>query len=275
MFLLFGLCLKEIRIESYVIRKERCPECAKLGRDQSHDNLAIYSDGHSYCYSCGFSNIPNVFSRFRRRSNVPRELDKQKSGLYLPEDSDVEYPSIALDWVEQYEITKTNLLNNGVLWSPSGSRLIFPIYNSDHSLLAYQGRYFGPKAPEGKKPYPKWFGKGNLRDTFNILGRSSPILVLTEDIISAMKVSRFVQAMPLYGCVVGTTRFKRLRMLLEPSVEVMVWLDPDKRKEALQEARIGNLCGVRTSTIFSEKDPKEHSYLELGRILNEKISLAC
>lgn len=252
--------------ESYVIRKERCPECAKLGKDQSGDNLAVYSDGHTWCYSCGYSTNGGVLSRLRRRSSSSRVLDKQESGLYLPEDCDVNYPHIALDWISQYELTKHDLLNHSVLYSVSTSRLIFPVYG-EMGLLAYQGRYFGPPAPEGHKPYPKWFGKGNLKDTFNILGRSSPTLVLTEDIVSAIKVSKFCMAMPLYGCVVGTIRFKRLRMLIEPSVEVKVWLDPDKRKEALQEARIGNLCGCNTTVILSERDPKEHTFMEIEKLL--------
>lgn len=41
-------------MSSKVIRKERCPECAKHGRDVSSDNLAVYDDGHSYCYSCQY-----------------------------------------------------------------------------------------------------------------------------------------------------------------------------------------------------------------------------
>lgn len=35
-----------------VIRKEQCPECAKVGQDNAKDNLAIYEDGGSYCFAC-------------------------------------------------------------------------------------------------------------------------------------------------------------------------------------------------------------------------------
>ena len=37
-----------------VISKERCPKCAAEGNDRSGDNLAIYSDGHGYCFSCKY-----------------------------------------------------------------------------------------------------------------------------------------------------------------------------------------------------------------------------
>ena len=252
-------------MESYLVRKEQCPECAKQGKDNSHDNLAVYSDGHSHCFSCGFTISNGVISRFRQRISSTRELDKQKSGLYLPEDCDTVYPSVALDWIEQYELTKTDLLNNNALWSESSQRLIFPVYG-DSGLLAYQGRYFGP--PSSGKPYPKWYGKGDLGSTFNILGRSSSSkLVLTEDIISAIKCSKFCLAMPLYGSHVGVVRFKRLYSLYGKTLTVSVYLDPDKRKEAVLEARRGTLVGLNTETIFSDKDPKEHTYEELKEIL--------
>ena len=37
---------------SNVINREQCPVCASRGQDSSRDNLAIYDDGHKYCYSC-------------------------------------------------------------------------------------------------------------------------------------------------------------------------------------------------------------------------------
>ena len=36
-----------------LVRKEQCPSCAKLGKDNSKDNLAVYSDGQTHCYACG------------------------------------------------------------------------------------------------------------------------------------------------------------------------------------------------------------------------------
>ena len=38
--------------ESYVVDKEQCPKCADQGRDISCDNLAVYSDGHKFCFAC-------------------------------------------------------------------------------------------------------------------------------------------------------------------------------------------------------------------------------
>lgn len=38
---------------SSVIHTAPCPKCRDKGEDRSGDNLAVYDDGHSYCYKCG------------------------------------------------------------------------------------------------------------------------------------------------------------------------------------------------------------------------------
>lgn len=248
--------------QSHVIKHQQCPKCKLNGKDNSHDNMALYSDGHSYCYSCGYSSYPNKTKNYGKTSTKT----VQKSSLLLPEDCTTEYPEKPRNWIEQYELTETDLLLNNVLWSSSISRLIFPIYGNNFDVIAWQGRYFGDNLDIQKKQ--KWFGRGNLRDTFNILGTTRERLILCEDIVSAIKISNCnVMAMPLYGCIVGRERLKRLYTRFGGEVEVSVWLDPDKRSEAIKESKLGLLCGLRVRTILSDKDPKEHSYEEIKEIL--------
>jgi hypothetical protein len=245
--------------DSILVRQERCPLCAKEGRDRSGNNLAVYSDGHTYCY--GGHGLLDGGSKVLQFLSSPIPVDKHE--VYLPEDCDVEYPERCLAWVGQYELTEHDLLSNDVVWSEQWQRLIFPIYGAEKNLIAWQGRWFG------EEDRTKWFGLGNLKDTYNVLGNGKDnILILTEDIISAIKVgnSGFL-AMPLYGCVVGADRFRRLQKLFPYVTTIYVWLDPDKRKEAVKEARLGTLYGFRSSTIFSEKDPKEMSYEQIKTIL--------
>lgn len=252
---------------SYVIKKEQCPECAKLGKDNSSDNLAVYSDGHKFCFSCKYGEYPDKIQGFKNKLEYGA-IDL--SLPYLPIDCDILYPKRALDWIEQYELTKEDLYKYNVLWSESLQRLIFPVFSDGH-LLAWQGRSFYLDE-ESQKKYPKWYGRGNLKDTFNIINQCNRI-VLCEDVVSAIKLSKCgVGAMPLYGCVVGRERFKRLHTLINEDDEVMVWLDPDKKKEAYAEAKLGRLCGIDCVTIFSDKDPKEHDYESIKKILNIHVT---
>jgi twinkle protein len=39
---------------SSVVEKQQCPACARRGQDTSQDNLAVYDDGHKYCYACKY-----------------------------------------------------------------------------------------------------------------------------------------------------------------------------------------------------------------------------
>ena len=39
---------------SKVMKKEQCPACAERGQDTGQDNLAVYDDGHKYCFACKY-----------------------------------------------------------------------------------------------------------------------------------------------------------------------------------------------------------------------------
>lgn len=240
---------------SYVIRKERCPECAKLGKDRSEDNLAIYSDGHQFCFSCGYHSSGSRISRFTLSDAIPHPIPE----INLPHDSSYDYPKVALDWIEQYDLHRHDLLKHRVVWSEHYRRLIFPIFDAP-GLLAYQGRYFGA---EDK---PKWWGEGNLKDTLHILrGKDDSCIILVEDIISAIKLQKVGHtSMPLFGSHVDLSRLKRISNFYK---DVVLWLDPDKRKESIKFMSLGKSLGLNMRVIFSDLDPKEHDYADIQRIL--------
>lgn len=55
-----------------VDHKTQCPECAESGRDNSHDNLAVYEDGYSTCYACDY------FHYDKGAKEVPKEKKPKK-----------------------------------------------------------------------------------------------------------------------------------------------------------------------------------------------------
>ena len=149
--------------ESYVIKHQQCPKCQSNGKDKSHDNLAIFSDNHVYCFSCHYSTSGSISKRLnptKKKENVSEPT------LLLPEDITTNYPQRALDWINQYELTENTLLLHDVVWSDSLQRLIFPIYSTDRAILGWQGRDFSlEKTPQTKRA--KWFGRGQLEQIFN------------------------------------------------------------------------------------------------------------
>lgn len=249
--------------ESYLVGKRQCDKCAEQGKDTSHDNLSVWSDGHTYCFACGFSSMGDQIRSFVARN----ELDTSKllkHEVYLPVDSDVTYPKKALEWIEQYELDRNDLLAHRVLWSESRSRLIFPIFN-DEQLIAYWGRYFGEES------LPKWKGYGSIKTFFHFMGDPSyKKVVMCEDIISAIKLSRFCTSLPLFGTHIGAERFKRLHQLLPEDSQLILWLDPDMHITSCKQTYLGLQYGMRMSLIMSEKDPKEHTLEEIKCYLNLK-----
>lgn len=249
-----------IKTDSHVVRKERCPECAKLGNDRSGDNLAIYNDGHTYCYRCGYGN---------RRTKII--LDNEQpicTDLTLPSDVDTNLPYEAKEWLRQYELSRLDLQSNNVLWSESMSRIIFPYWN-ETGLIAWQGRYVKTtKETEMEIPLKKqakWYSQGKIHEILHPIKVNNRQAVLVEDIISGIKVSKFCGAIPIFGSSVSIKQLLRIKLICD---KVMIWLDPDMRKKSLSIAKMCELHGLTATVIFTNKDPKEHTYDEISRTIN-------
>lgn len=242
------------------LRNERCPECAKLGRDRHGDNLGVYDDGSYYCWRCGYHKYGNTLPTIGR--------DQQSStvtpAVVLPSDVDTYIPAVARSWLGKYNFTENDILNNRLMWSEYWQQLIFPYFDKYNNLVAWQGRSFGePRKQSDGRPRPKWFSQGDLKKLYHIL----PIkeiyegeVVLVEDIVSAIVVSKVCPAMPIFGSKIGLERFKTLSGRFSG---VVLWLDPDMKTQMVVEAKKASLFGLDSRVVFSDRDPKEHTEGEI------------
>ncbi len=241
---------------AYVIKHTQCPECAKWGRDNSKDNLAIYSDGGEHCFGCGFHVFPDKIKAY-----INKQIEVPHHSVFLPEDVEPSYPKEALDWVLQYEITHNILLTHKVMWSEERKLLVFPYY-INNQLKAWQGRYFGTN-----KHHPKWITYGKIQEFEYYLGRPTSICIAVEDIISAIKLSKYQQALPIFGSHISTSKLLNIRKKCD---EIIIWLDPDKQKESIIFQEIASLYFKKASVIIADKDPKEYTYTQIGEIFDAK-----
>lgn len=246
-----------------------CPKCRENGEDKTGDNLSLYKDGSGYCWKCHYYILSdNILSNYKQKhsnNNTPIIMPK----ITLPKDCTADYPSKCIAWINSYELDKSDVLYNGVLYSEKEERLIFPFWNGE-TLEGWQGRYFGT---DNKKA--KWYSRGDVQSIIHILknGRvghhenDASRLVLCEDIVSAIKVSKLgISAMPLFGVNIKA-RIPQFRVL--SYLEYIIFLDEDMHQHSLKESRTMRLNGLNVCTILSEKDPKEHSYQELECLLRE------
>ena len=235
-----------------------CPACRKKGNDRAGDNLANYPDGSKYCFRCGYYQHSNSVTKFKEPVQLPK--------ITLPHDVSTSYTSNILDWIQSFQLSKTDLLHNGALWSDSINRLIFPFW-IDGELKGWQARSIK------KNEKIKWLTKGNIKD-LNIIysgGRSvtkwsrETRLFLVEDIISAIKVSKAnnkILAMPLFG-----VNFKPLQLLKLNFKEYIIFLDENMHVHSIKKARQMNHYGIHCTTVLSKCDPKRYTYEELKMLI--------
>ncbi len=244
----------------------------------SHDAMTTYPDGGYHCYSCGRHSSGNPYKNILGKKTPRKEggcepLPEDTVSLF---DAHKQYHAVfnpgygAENWVHKYGITDAEIDENNFCFSQSESLLIFPVYgNSYHDLIMWQGRYFG----ENKK-HPKYLTKGKPDDCSHIitplaprdgsLGEYSRIL-LTEDLISAIKIGRQAHAMPLWGSHISNNVAMRLSRLYGST---RLWLDYDKRESSIKQC-MKNSCTLKVTPIITSLDPKEYSDFEITQIIGE------
>lgn len=241
---------------SHCTNHEPCPKCRSNGNDRNGDNFAVYSDGHKYCFRCGYTVLSSGIEALKTTAN-PTGIS-----ITLPSDVDEYLPKKARDYLNNYSLTEQDITNNTLLWSEHWQRLIFPYFN-DTGLLAWQGRYLGD---ENKA---KWFSQGKLHEFIHVVGNQhSRICVLTEDVISAIKVAHNTKvcACPIFGSHISMQRLLQLKRLYD---KIIIWLDDDMKLKVVKFAQQAQSIGLPVATVFTSQDPKELSDMEIKKILND------
>lgn len=236
---------------SNLLYKTQCPKCAELGKDRHGDNLAVFDDDHSYCFSCKFY-IPSP--------TATRLLNMSRQAFDVPLSDDLNFPTdfvalldakytckVAMDWLRQYGINDYEIKKYRMGWSNSQLLLIYPVFDEHNNVIFWQGRNFG----EG----PKYLTGGKKSDILYKVGREkSSTIIVTEDLISAIKVGRDYQAAPLWG---SDMALGLIRKVADEFDVLGVWLDPDKNQKAVEIALRASQY-LPTFVIHSSFDPKQY-----------------
>jgi hypothetical protein len=171
-----------------------------------------------------------------------------------------------LEWVSKYGLSTNELIERRVLWSDFRQQLIFTWYDQSDNLLLWQARNFKPGAK-------KYFTRGVPDECLPVYYHSSPTegqsLVIVEDCISAIKIARISDSMPVLGSDINRDKLSRLRAYYGPSCRVVVWLDGNMYHKAQRMAQRMNLLGMNASAVYTELDPKCYTIEEIWRVLNE------
>lgn len=193
---------------------------------------------------CGLSGL--------RRQAI--DVEEKKAFISLPFDVTKVIPMNALLWLAKYHVTSEEIKRYNISYSPYFERLILPVYDRHGRLVYWQGRYFGK---DSSGTHPKYYNTRSSRgEIWFDTGGDSNIIVVVEDILSALSVARAgYRAFALLGSYVSDNLIRKLQ---SEGKQVCVWLDLDKQCASMQYTKRLNVFGVQAKTIVTTEDPKEY-----------------
>lgn len=180
------------------------------------------------------------------------ELETTVKEIRLPKDFTSVIPNVGLHWLYKYDITDEEIESFGIGWSDSYQRLILPVYQNG-SLIYWQGRTFRPITKDNPK-YMNIRQSGCKSVFFTRTKKGSKELCVVEDILSAIKVGRYVNSLALLGSYFPSSIYPLYRHF----EQIYIWLDSDKLTTAIKEARrLSATSGQQVKVVRSQLDPKE------------------
>ena len=210
-----------------------CPQC------HSRDNMAHYTDGF-HCFGCGYRKSKRVLSQF----NAVRDA-KVCNGLSLTK----ELSRDALTWLTGYSLTPLEMAQFRMSYD-NGTNYLVLLHTPDY----WCARNFGKGVKymsSGTKPMVKY-------------GNNPDMLVFCEDVISAIKLARYVTAIPMLGASVLPAWWE----LVRGYKRIAIYGDRDMAtRNIIASRRATELTGSKVECIITERDPKDYSNKDLEKVL--------
>jgi len=216
-----------------------------------------------YCFRCGHSDfVPHEHRSVGAIMQAWREYEPSSEPKPLPDDclvlSDDDTPPEARVWLLRAGIPLPKALGLGFRYSPSLSRVLFPVYGADRGYLGFVARslsiYDRPKyraTVAGAIPL-------QLFEGICMQG----VVVVVEDVLSAIKVN---MANLRSAAVFGTSTSREDIARISDDKTVISWFDDDaggqkghidlRKKLALTDCRVLRL-----------KTPKDPKHYDVGSI---------
>ena len=226
-----------------LISKERCPRCSSRGADKNGDNLAVYADGHKWCYACGYIQRGSAIEKLKKQ----KQVGEAHAYWFIPSSY---MDDVATKWLKKYHLTNEEI-ERWWFWDESG----WLVFNG--------GAYQCARNMVGNSP--KYLIRGTLKTNWITLGNTSgSSVVLVEDAVSALKVSRVTSCVPIHNAVIS---IELLSSLTGKFKKCIIWLDGDKRREVLKEAEKAKPFFDEVEIVWTEKDPKCYTTTEIKGLL--------
>jgi len=240
-----------------------CPECMTEGKLWITRNIDSY---FCYCNKCSYKHRTKKKITLQSFSDMHKKnTSYENNKAFLPSDFTLKIPQEAMWWLLKYSISEFKAREYKIGYSPSLNRIILPIYDQG-KLVFTQARAILPTQ------MPKYLSSKSVNKSkllFKSFTKTPKTVVITEDILSAIVVSKVLPSVSIMGTVLSDYQ---LNYLVALKVPIIVWLDGDSagikgRKKITQDLE---LAGVPCSYICTSKDPKEYNTKEMERIIKNE-----
>lgn len=215
----------------------------------------------AYCFRCG---EPGFIKDERTLAERIAALAKARAAdvevvrpeLPEPRERDVQqWPKAARVWLYKAGLSNDAIERLGFYWHPVTQRVVMPVFENGE-LVYWQARSLNPNVPKYINPTVE---RGTIAPRF---GRGGACIVLTEDILSAIKVGMVNEAWSIMGTSLPDKIAVRLVNAARP---VIVMLDPDDagRKGTAKIITQLRLLGLTAGSYLGRADPKLLSLKEI------------
>lgn len=186
----------------------------------------------------------------------------------LPDDYRLDdLPTGAQLWLGRAGIDEATRRTYDVGFSRKLNRVIIPVKRG--------GNVVGSIARAIEQNGPKYLSNVPPFSIFDSVSGRPPkdqyaeYIVLAEDILSAIRVGRFVRTLALLGTSSGDAYIGRVLGELGATKRVAIWLDPDNagQRATTELLRSLSMAGIQVTKIESLRDPKLHSDREIQEYL--------
>lgn len=228
-------------------------------------------DGWSaWCFRCGEPGfVPAPAQSLSEKLAALREQRSAdlvaSAALDLPEPRETDpqrWPDAARVWLYTAGFSNDAIVHLGWYYSPRMQRVVLPVFDEGRLV------YWQARAVDGRQP--KYLNPLVNRNSLVAKYGDGPVLVLTEDILSAARVARVTAAWSLMGTKVPDGVAAAIAAAGKP---VVLMLDPDTAgvTGAVKVARTLRSLGVTVHIARPKKDPKFLTKERTLECLNEVL----
>jgi len=143
-------------VDNLLLHKEQCKDCAKQGKDTSKDNLAVYSDGQTHCFSCG----KHGFVKDNKHETVQTNTKKDDDSWihdYRGEFCSLTDRNLRAETLEKFKVKCEKDADGKII------KHHYPYYNQKGEMVGMKTRLVDSK---------KFFCSGNTSSTNQLFGQN-------------------------------------------------------------------------------------------------------